>query len=214
MIETGPYPILEDNDTVAEVKDYSEKMAAAVAILDGKVKSVALKASAVNGSVQMNATAQRVPYVLAPNGAGGTPPPNGDFADGITLLPNGEAQIITAGTYAVTAAVGAMGVVEGAGLKVFLRKNGNPVQATEVRMSGGIWVDKAIHLDAVKLAAAPAICRDARPTGARTSSATSRRGRRRSRRPRRRAACNGSARRRSSCRAPASRSGTPRGRSL
>lgn len=31
MIETGPYPVLEDNDSVAEIKDYSEKMLAALA---------------------------------------------------------------------------------------------------------------------------------------------------------------------------------------
>jgi hypothetical protein len=73
---------------------------------------------------------QRVPYAISGE--------RGDFTQGLTIT-NGIITVATAGMYLVTATLGTLGAINGAGIKLFLDKNGTFLAGAESPMVAPTW---------------------------------------------------------------------------
>jgi len=147
---TGTYPVLTDADSVYAIKEYSEKMEAA---LEAQIKTAACKLSMQDNRMTIQGGVQKIiPFWVDPESAS-------DFAQGgMAVQPDGSITVPAAGVYSLSASMGAAGTINGAGLKIYAKyqkTDGTIVQlgASEITMGATAWLNVQIGFARLKLPA-------------------------------------------------------------
>lgn len=126
-----------DEDDTAEQNVNMATMASSIedgigARLIHQEKAVGLKASIANGAwtVPVPTAPAVVPYSVSGS--------RGDFSQGLTIT-GGVITVQVAGMYMITATLGTQGAITGAGIKIFLDKNGVFLAGAESPMVSPTW---------------------------------------------------------------------------